>query len=225
MAIVNALEFARPDDKIRSVVVAGHSEGDGCSTVAANLAVALTRLGRSVALLDLDVRNPSLHNTFGVSNDWGVTNCVLENVGLAQLLIPIEDLEGLFVLPAGPPPQNPSEMLRSPRTAAVLQALAAHYDHVIVDSAAMSDTTDLSIAIAPHVDGVVLVGRLGKVRRRSIASMLRKTKMRSGKVAGAVTIDRPRPEPKPVEDVAPEVGETKALEAAREEHTPTPVGS
>lgn len=141
-------------------------EGKTACTV--NLAIVLAQLGRRVALVDTDLRRPRLNKVFGVSNARGVSTFLsgLESDPL-QLIVPT-DLDKLDLLPSGPIPPNPSELLNSPIFAQLgTELLARGYDHVLFDSPPVLVVSDPMI-IASVVDVKLLVVRAGRTPRNAV---------------------------------------------------------
>ena len=138
--------------------------GDGKSTLAANLAVTVAQSGKSVVLMDCDFRKPRVHKIFGLDKaDIGLSSVVAGNATVAKALRRSE-VAGLDLMPCGPRPENPAELLTSRRFGELLTELRANYDFVLVDTPPMLAVTDPA-AVAPQVDGVIMVFRMTKVVR------------------------------------------------------------
>ena len=143
----------------RVLQVTSPNPGDGKSTFAANLAVVLAQSGQAVALLDADFRRPQVHALFGLAAAAvGLADVLAGTAPLAAALRP-SPMPGLDLLPCGPRPANPSELLAGPRLAELLAALKATHDFVIVDTPPLLAVSDPG-NVAARVDGVVLVLRL-----------------------------------------------------------------
>jgi len=143
---------------------------EGKTTTAANLAVAAARAGKTVLLVDCDLRRPSIHSTFGLPNDAGFTS-VLLGEPLANVLQKVAEVDNLFVLTSGPLPPNPSELLTSTRGREVLEMLHNQDALVLIDTPPLLGLTDAA-ALAASVDAVVLVTRAGYSTRRSCRNAL-----------------------------------------------------
>jgi capsular exopolysaccharide synthesis family protein len=142
-------------DGMRSVVVTSACAGDGKTLVASNLAVALALSEHRVLLIDADLRRPSLHTTFNLSSEPGLTN-FLTGEGRTANLIRRTRIPRLHILTAGPLPPNPSELLDSHRFRKFLMQLGKHYDWVILDSPPVMPVTD-AIVLAEVATGVIFV--------------------------------------------------------------------
>jgi len=167
------LEFAAGERAAKSILIASALEGEGKSTTASNLALALARVGRRVALVDLDLRGPTLHRFFGLSTRPGVTDVALGRVPVEEALIDIPvtgrgdpDLGGraLSVLPAGSREHNPGELVGSGRALDVIASLQDRFDFVIVDSPPFLRISD-PMSLARDLDGLVLIVRLDRTSR------------------------------------------------------------
>jgi capsular exopolysaccharide synthesis family protein len=184
------LQFAAVERPLRSVLVTSPEQGDGKTTVTANLAVVLAQAGQQVLLVEADLRRPSLSEVFGIPNRVGLTSLLLdEKLDPASAAVETR-VPGLRLLPSGPLPPNPSELLASQRMrtrAAQLRELA---DVVIVDSPPVLAVSDPAV-LAGLVDGTVLVVSSVKTRGQHAAqtvSMLQK----AGALVLGVVLNRTR---------------------------------
>ncbi|HHV61076.1 MAG TPA: CpsD/CapB family tyrosine-protein kinase [Firmicutes bacterium] len=159
------LQFVRLDSPLRSLVITSTAPGEGKSTVAANLAIAMAQAGKSTILVDADLRRPKLHKMFNVPNRVGLTNLLLGNAGLEALQE--TKAEGVRLLPSGVLPPNPSELLASGAMTRVIEVLDAEADMVIFDTPPMMAVTDAAV-LGTKVDGVLLVLKLGQVAREGV---------------------------------------------------------
>lgn len=149
----------------KALVVTSASPQEGKSLVAACLASSLAQLGLRVALVDANLRTPSLHATLGVSQEPGLADYLSGVKGPA--FHENSGTEGLSLLAAGAVPENAPELLASQRMADLISDLAAEYDHVILDTPPLLTAAD-SAALARFVDGVLLVVRANQARRDQI---------------------------------------------------------
>ncbi|MBA4190140.1 MAG: hypothetical protein C0467_19320 [Planctomycetaceae bacterium] len=133
--------------------------GDGKSTTTANLAISLARAGKRVVLVDCDFRKPRVHKLFALKNvDVGLASVVADQADLGDAIQPCE-IENLSLLPCGPRPAHPAELLTSPRFQEVLVDLRASYDFVLLDTPPVLAVSDPA-AVAPRADGVIIVFRM-----------------------------------------------------------------
>ena len=156
------VEYAGVDDPVDLLMVTSCRAGEGKSTTSANMAVTFAQTGQRVLLIDADMRKPSQHHIFGVSNRGGLTD-VLQGRSTLEAGVQSSPVEHLHVLTAGPTPPNPSEMLGSRAMAALLEQAKEDYDRVIIDTPPITAVTDAHI-VAGKCDGVVLVIDYGKVK-------------------------------------------------------------
>jgi polysaccharide biosynthesis transport protein len=166
------LDFANLSIKARTIMVTSATEQEGKSTTVANLAVALAKAGRRVVLVDLDLRKPYLDRFFDLTGRPGMTDVALGNVTLDQAMwsIPIPGAEGgpgagsLHVLPSGPMPPNPADLIESSVVTEVLLDLAERADVVLLDSAPLLPVAD-GVVLSNKVDGMLVVVRASTIRR------------------------------------------------------------
>jgi polysaccharide biosynthesis transport protein len=155
------------------VAVTSATLGEGKTSVAANLSIALSRAGHRVALVDADLRRPRVADFMGISAAPGLTDVLIGGVTLKDALV-LRDEGRLGVLPAGSIPTNPSEALGSPAMVDVLRDLSDEFEFIIVDTPPVVPVTD-ALVLAPWMDGIVLVARLGETTpdriRRALAAL------------------------------------------------------
>jgi succinoglycan biosynthesis transport protein ExoP len=174
------LDFANLSIKARTIMVTSATEQEGKSTTVANLAVALARAGRRVVLVDLDLRKPFLDRFFDLTGRPGMTDVALGHVTLDQAMwsIPIPGADGgpgsgsLHVLPSGPMPPNPADLIESSVVSEVLLDLAERADVVLLDSAPLLPVSD-GVILSNKVDGMLVVVRASTVRRPVLAELQR----------------------------------------------------
>jgi capsular exopolysaccharide synthesis family protein len=163
-----ALQFIRLDRALRTIQVTSPGAGDGKTTTLANLAVALAQAGERVVVVSCDLRRPRIHEFFRLSNDVGFTSVLLGNTPLSGGLKTVDGQELLTVLPSGPIPPNPSELLTTQRAVEVLVALQTEADVVLVDCPPVLPVTDAAV-LSSRVDATLLVARAGHTTRHDYA--------------------------------------------------------
>jgi capsular exopolysaccharide synthesis family protein len=137
---------------------------DGKTSVSTNCAISLAQLGLGdVLLVDADMRHPDLHDILGVPQTPGLSDLLVGGVGAAEVVRPTR-IPGLFVIPAGPVPANPSELLYSPRFTQALAVLGERFAHIVIDTPPLLGVAD-TLVLAPRVEGVILVLRHGHAAR------------------------------------------------------------
>jgi polysaccharide biosynthesis transport protein len=147
---------ANPVPKL--LLVTSALPGEGKTTTTVNLGATLASLGSKVVIVDCDMRRPSCHRTTGVKNSPGFVQCLTGRVELAEAILPVPNVPNLFVIPCGPIPPNPAEVLSSPLTPEILRKLQEQFEYVLVDSPPLMNVADSRI-LATFTDAVVLVTR------------------------------------------------------------------
>jgi capsular exopolysaccharide synthesis family protein len=152
------LQHILPHRPLRSLIVTSPARGDGRTTVAANLGIVLARAGRTVVVVDCDLRNPRLHSVYNLPNEAGFTSVLR---GEAPLSRAVHDAPGeprLQVLAAGPTPPAPGQLLSAQRTVEVLAALQAQADVVIIDTPMMAPGSDAAVVASISDAALVIAG-------------------------------------------------------------------
>jgi polysaccharide biosynthesis transport protein len=146
------------------IQITSPNQGDGKSTLAANLAISIAQSGKKVVLVDADFRRPRVHKIFGFeSDDLGLASIMVGELALHEA-IQHSAVPNLSLLPCGPRPTNPAELLTSTRFSEVLDELRKEFDFVLVDTPPMLAVSDPAV-VATRVDGVLIALRLGKHAR------------------------------------------------------------
>ena len=154
------IQFSSVDKEIKSIMVTSPEPGDGKSTTAANLAIVLAQQGKSVLLVDTDLRRPSVHYAFNISNLNGLTRVLTRDINLEDAICKTY-VHNLEILTCGPIPPNPSELLSSKAMDNVMEELNGKFDIVVYDTPPVLAVTDPQI-LANKCDGVVMVVASGK---------------------------------------------------------------
>ena len=151
-----SMQFLNQDRPTRLIEVTSPLIDEGKTTVAANLAVSLAQAGRSVILVDCDFHRPRVHSLFKVANSIGIASVLAGTATLEDACAHDSGVVNLTLLPSGPVPTNPSELLGSSRNRALLATLGQTYDYVIIDSAPLLPVTD-AVVLATMATGVLFV--------------------------------------------------------------------
>jgi polysaccharide biosynthesis transport protein len=187
--VATNLELVNLERSARTIMFTSATHDEGKSTTVANLAIALARTGRRVALVDIDLRNPALAGLFSLDDHAGLTTVALGRARLDDVLAqvslsyvnPKEKIERsainttqgvLEVLPVGPPPPNPAEFVGSDALAAILAELEQRADLVLLDTPPILDVSD-AMTLSSRVDGLVVVTKLSAVRRPTLQELHR----------------------------------------------------
>ncbi|HET7037839.1 MAG TPA: polysaccharide biosynthesis tyrosine autokinase [Thermomicrobiaceae bacterium] len=158
------------DAPLGSVLVTSSQPGEGKSTTVANLAMALAQSGRRVVVVDADLRKPTLHQMFKVSNVVGLSSVLMREATLDDA-IQFSMVPGIQVLASGPASNNPAELLGLRQMEDVLRELAGQFDLVLIDTPSLETVTDAAL-LSLIVGGVLLVVARGQARRESVLAAL-----------------------------------------------------
>lgn len=153
--IRTGIQFAQAGKELQTIALTSCTPNEGKSTTIANLAVVLTQAGKSVLLIDCDMRNPSVHKNFNLSNKVGLSSCISMGTALSDA-VQKTSIEGLYALTGGVIPPNPSELLGSEQMKNVLQRAKEQYDYVLIDTPPVMPVTD-ALIVSRFVDGMIFV--------------------------------------------------------------------
>jgi capsular exopolysaccharide synthesis family protein len=178
----------------RLIVITSATPSEGKTTAASNLAAILAQRDTRVLLIDGDLRRPNIHHRFGLNGKIGLTTVLTGATVLEQTVQNVAEIPNLDVLPSGPVPPFPTEMLSSGAMEAILKRCGELYDYIVVDSPPILSVTD-GVILARLADAVVLVVRHGKsskhVVRRARDILLRSGAGVTGIVLNAVDLNSP----------------------------------
>ena len=158
--IRTSIEFSNLDKNLQVITVTSSMQNEGKSTVLANLAVSFANLDKKVLIMEGDLRNPSVHRMFNISNIKGLTDILLQNKVFADC-VHCTDVKNLHVLTCGAIPPNPSEMLSSKKIRDFIVSLREYYDYIFIDAPPIGIVTDAGI-ISTFTDGCIFVVGAGE---------------------------------------------------------------
>lgn len=181
-----AFLMASPERAPRHVVITSCEALEGKSTVATNLAIALTQLGRRVVIVDADLRRPRVHKVLGIGNEVGLSSFLSGNADAAEILQEAA-IPNLLVVTSGPLPPNPSELLASKALDTFLEKLEelGPFDHVFFDSPPLLQMAD-AVLLANRMDATILVTREGRTTHQALASGAKRLRQSRARILGAV---------------------------------------
>ena len=160
--IRTSVQFAQAGKELKTIAITSCTPNEGKSMTVANLAIVLTQAGKSVLIMDCDMRNPTVHKNFNLSNKVGLSSCISMGTAVDDA-VQATAIEGLDALTAGVIPPNPSELLGSERMQNILQRAKGEYDYVLIDTPPVLPVAD-SLVLCRMVDGLIMVIDSGEVK-------------------------------------------------------------
>ncbi len=179
--------FSSAGMTLRRLLVTSAGPQEGKSTAVINLGIIFAQGGKRVLIVDSDLRRPRLHRAFGVPRKRGLTNLIMGESTTEEVIIHTE-VPGVDLIPCGPIPPNPSELLGSPRMREISDELADRYDLVLYDSPPVVAVTD-AVVMSKSVEGVVLIAKAGKTTREILTKAVRQLTDVGTHVLGSVLND------------------------------------
>ena len=186
-AIRTNLLFMTPDKPFRTLLVTSANPQEGKSSTVISLGITMAQSGSRVLLVDTDMRRPRLHKAFKVSNDTGISSVVVGEKSLDDAIKSTE-VPNLFVLPCGPVPPNPSEMLHTRAFRELLEAVQGKFDKVILDSPPVGVVADAAV-LASGADASLLVLKAARTPREMARKAVRALSDVNAKLLGAILND------------------------------------
>jgi succinoglycan biosynthesis transport protein ExoP len=151
---------------MKTITVSSARPQEGKTTATIYMGITMAQSGQRVLLIDTDLRRPRLHKSLGVSKERGMTNLLLGDADYDDVIKSTE-VPNLYVLPCGPIPPNPAELLLTKRFQAVLEELSSRFDRILLDSPPLLAVTD-AVVLARLSDGVMLVAKAGQTRYEDV---------------------------------------------------------
>ncbi|WP_346873789.1 CpsD/CapB family tyrosine-protein kinase [Clostridium sp. UBA5988] len=177
------LQYSSFDEEYKVIVVTSAEPGEGKSTTAGNLALSIAEGDKKVVLIDCDLRKPSLHKKFEISNTTGLSDVIVGKESIS--VVGHRHNKNLTILTSGKIPPNPSEMLGSKSMKALLEALKKIFDYVILDTPPVQAVTDAQI-LSNRADGTLLVIRSEKTKKDSVVNSINLLKKVNANIIGTV---------------------------------------
>ncbi|GIP16495.1 capsular polysaccharide biosynthesis protein [Paenibacillus montaniterrae] len=178
------ISFSAVDEDLDIIMVTSAGPGEGKSTTVANLAATFAQSDKRTLLIELDLRKPTVHKTFKLSNRLGMSHVLTKQATLDEV---IQDtaIPNLSAITAGMIPPNPSELLGSKALGIILKQLKEQFEQIIIDTPPVLALTDAQL-ISTHCDGVVLVAESGKVKRSALLDAKERLQIVKARIIGVV---------------------------------------
>ena len=179
--------FTAADSDKKVIAVSSSNPGEGKSISAANLAIALAQTGSSVLLIDADMRKPVQHRTFQIKNDEGLSTLIIKKSSMAKS-VKSNVINNLDLLPSGPIPPNPSELLASNSFKQLLEQFSGNYDYVIIDTPPINVVSD-AMVMKGSISGIMLVIRYAMTTYEELANCMKQIELAKVNMLGFVMND------------------------------------
>ncbi|MGN0027303.1 MAG: CpsD/CapB family tyrosine-protein kinase [Clostridium sp.] len=177
------IQYSSFDKEYKVIVITSSEPGEGKSTTAGNLALCMAQGDKKVILVDCDLRRPSIHKKFKVSNLAGLSDVIIGKSDLSKAMHRYN--KNLVLLTSGKIPPNPSEMLSSKSMENLLEKLRENFDYVILDTPPVQAVTDSQI-LSTKADGTILVVRAERTKKESVNNAINLLKKVNANVIGTV---------------------------------------
>lgn len=177
------IQYSSFDKEYKVIVVTSSDPSEGKSTTAGNLALSMAQDDKKVILIDCDLRKPSLHKKFKISNLVGLSDVIIGKTDLVKAVNRYN--KNLVILTSGKIPPNPSEMLSSKTMENLLETLKESFDYIILDTPPVQAVTDSQI-LSTKADGTILVVRAEKTKRESVQNAVNLLKKVNANIIGTV---------------------------------------
>ncbi|RYY53764.1 MAG: polysaccharide biosynthesis tyrosine autokinase, partial [Chitinophagaceae bacterium] len=172
-----SLGYLGINNRKKRVLVTSTISGEGKSFVSSNLGVSLALMGKKVVMLELDLRKPKLSDQFEMRRDIGITNYLIGAKAIDQIQFKVPNIPNLTLIPSGPIPPNPSELIMGEKMIELLNELDKEFDYIIIDTAPVSPVTDAYI-LSPLCDATLYVVRYGVTPKSYIQKMDEQNRIR-----------------------------------------------
>jgi succinoglycan biosynthesis transport protein ExoP len=176
--------FSSTEREVKTITVTSARPREGKSTTTIYLGTTMAQSGQRVLLVDTDLRRPRLHKSLGVSKERGLTTLLLGESNYDDV-VKTTDVPNLFVLPCGPLPPNPAELLLTKRFKVVLDELATRFDRILLDSPPILAVTD-AVLLSRVTDGIILVAQAGKTHTEDVTLAVRQLRDVDAPVLGVI---------------------------------------
>lgn len=176
--------FSSLDKKIQTIVVTSSGPSEGKTTTSTNLAIVMAQAGNKTILIDCDLRKPTIHKMFEISNQVGLSNLLIGETKLNDVILKTTE-ENLHIIPLGVRPPNPSELLGSEKMKNFIHSLKETYDYIILDTPPVILVTD-ALIVSQYADGCLLVVSAGETHKDAVMKSKRLIENVNGNIMGIV---------------------------------------
>ena len=183
ITLITNIQYSSFDNEYRTIVVTSSEPGEGKTVTSGNLALALAQGENKVLLVDCDMRKPSIHKNFRISNESGLTDLLLHKKTMEQVMVNYN--KNLTIVPAGRVSPNPSEMLGSRAMGTFLEEMKNHFDYIVMDTPPLGAVTDAQV-LSTKVDGTILVVKAGATKKDVVINSVNLIKKVNGNLIGTV---------------------------------------
>lgn len=177
------IQFTSFDDNIKVIIVTSSGPSEGKTTTAGNLALSFSQTGKKVLIVDCDLRKPSIHKKFQISNEAGLSNMLVGEIKFSEVAHKYGD--NLWIIPSGTIPPNPSEMLMSNRFKSFIDEMREKFDCIIIDTPPVIAVTDAQV-LSTIADGCILVISSGQAEREAVQKSKELLENVNAKILGVV---------------------------------------
>ncbi|ALC86488.1 capsular biosynthesis protein [Bacillus sp. FJAT-22090] len=160
------INFSMPDKELKTLLITSSTPGEGKSTSAANMAIVFAQEGKKVLLIDSDMRKPTMHHTFHITNTVGLSNLLTRKLTMQDVVVDT-NIECLDLITSGPIPPNPAELIGSKTMDILMNELMEKYDLIIFDAPPLLSVTDAQI-LSNKCDGTILVINSGTTEKSNV---------------------------------------------------------
>lgn len=179
-----SVDFSAIDGELRTIMITSSNPSEGKSTTIANLAALYAQQGKKVLLLDADLRKPTVHHTFSIANTIGLSNVLTSNMSINEA-VHKTDLENLYIMPSGPVPPNPTDLLDSKAMDKLVTAMLGVFDLVLFDAPPVLPVPD-ALVLSRKCDGVILVAKSGSTKKESLKKVKESLEKAQARILGVV---------------------------------------
>jgi capsular exopolysaccharide synthesis family protein len=183
-AVRTNIQFMSPDRPLKKLVITSGQPLEGKTTVSLSLGISMAQAGNRVLIVSSDMRRPRIHQPFGLHAKRGISSWIVGEASIDEILLPTE-IPNLTLLPCGPIPPNPAEILQADKFHSLVAQLEGRFDRILFDSPPIGAVTD-PLILAAMADGVILIAQAGVTTKELMRHALKKLRAVNAHVVGCV---------------------------------------